>query len=138
MWYLQLCSSFLRLLWWWRIFCGSVQIFRIVFSISVENAIGILIGIAPNLYRSLWVVLTFHNINSLIHEKGYLLQYSGLENSMDCIVHGVSKSWTWLKDFHFNPWSLDIFSFRICVFSNFFHQLLVNFSTELFYLLGYI
>ena len=25
---------------------------------------------------------------------GYPLQYSGLENSMDCIVHGVSKSWT--------------------------------------------
>ena len=23
---------------------------------------------------------------------GYLLQYSGLENSMDCIVHGVAKS----------------------------------------------
>ena len=21
--------------------------------------------------------------------KGYLLQYSGLENSMDCIVHGI-------------------------------------------------
>ena len=28
-------------------------------------------------------------------------QYSGLENSMDCIVHGVAKSWTWLSDFHF-------------------------------------
>ena len=26
--------------------------------------------------------------------KGYSLQYSGLENSMDCIVHGVMKSWT--------------------------------------------
>ena len=26
--------------------------------------------------------------------KGYPLQYSGLENSMDCIVHGVTKSWT--------------------------------------------
>ena len=26
--------------------------------------------------------------------KGYRLQYSGLENSMNCIVHGVSKSWT--------------------------------------------
>ena len=26
--------------------------------------------------------------------NGYLLQYSGLENSMDCIVHGVAKSWT--------------------------------------------
>ena len=24
--------------------------------------------------------------------KGYLLQYSGLENSMDCIVHGVTES----------------------------------------------
>ena len=26
--------------------------------------------------------------------KGYPLQCSGLENSMDCIVHGVTKSWT--------------------------------------------
>ena len=26
--------------------------------------------------------------------KGYPLQYSGLENSMDCVVHGVSKSQT--------------------------------------------
>ena len=33
--------------------------------------------------------------------KGYPLQYSGLENSIDCIVHGVAKSWTWLSDFHF-------------------------------------
>ena len=24
--------------------------------------------------------------------KGYPVQYSGLENSMDCIVHGVAKS----------------------------------------------
>ena len=30
------------------------------------------------------------------------LQYSGLENSMDCIVHGVPKSWTQLSDFHFS------------------------------------
>ena len=37
--------------------------------------------------------------------KGYPLQYSGLENSMDCIVHGVAKSWTQLSDFHF-PWTL--------------------------------
>ena len=26
--------------------------------------------------------------------KDYPLQYSGLGNSMDCIVHGVAKSWT--------------------------------------------
>ena len=32
--------------------------------------------------------------------KGYPFQYSGLENSMDCIVHGVAKSWTQLRDFH--------------------------------------
>ena len=32
--------------------------------------------------------------------NGYPLQYSGLENSMDCIVHGVAKSWTQLSDFH--------------------------------------
>ena len=28
------------------------------------------------------------------------LQYSGLENSMDCIVHGFAKSWTRLSNFH--------------------------------------
>ena len=33
-------------------------------------------------------------------EKGYTLQYSVLENSMDHIVHGVAKSWTQLSDFH--------------------------------------
>ena len=33
--------------------------------------------------------------------KGYQPQYSGLENSMDSIVHGVTKSWTLLSDFHF-------------------------------------
>ena len=34
--------------------------------------------------------------------KGYPLQYSGLENSMDCIVHGVTKSQTQLSKFHFH------------------------------------
>ena len=34
-------------------------------------------------------------------EKGYPLQYFGLENSMNCIIHGVTKSWTQLSDFHF-------------------------------------
>ena len=35
-------------------------------------------------------------------EKGYPLQYSGLENSLECIVHGVTKSQTRLSDFHFS------------------------------------
>ena len=38
----------------------------------------------------------------LAKRKGYTLQCSGLENSMDCIVHGVTKSRTRLSDFHFH------------------------------------
>ena len=34
--------------------------------------------------------------------NGYLFQYSGLANSMDCIVHRVAKSQTRLSDFHFH------------------------------------
>ena len=34
--------------------------------------------------------------------KGYRLQYSGLENSMDYTVHWVTKSRTRLSDFHFH------------------------------------
>ena len=35
--------------------------------------------------------------------KGYPLQCFGLENSMDCIVHGITKNQTRLSDFHFHP-----------------------------------
>ena len=34
--------------------------------------------------------------------NGYPLQCSGLENSTDCIVHGVAKSWTRLREVHFS------------------------------------
>ena len=37
---------------------------------------------------------------------GYPLQYSGLENSKDCIDCGVSKSRTGLSDFHGLPLQL--------------------------------
>ena len=40
-------------------------------------------------------------MQKLVKAEFYPHQYSGLENSMDCIVHGVTKSWTWLSDFHF-------------------------------------
>ena len=33
--------------------------------------------------------------------KGYPLQYSGMENSMNCTVHGVTKNRTQLNDFNF-------------------------------------
>ena len=35
--------------------------------------------------------------------KGYPLQYSGLENSMGCIVHGVGKSRAGRVTFTFRP-----------------------------------
>ena len=43
--------------------------------------------------------------------KGYPLQYSVLENSMDCIDRGVAKSQTGLSDFHFT------FSLPCCLLS---------------------
>ena len=40
-------------------------------------------------------------------ERGYYpLQYSGLENSMDCVVHGITNSQTGLSDFHFRQTSM--------------------------------
>ena len=44
------------------------------------------LGLIPGLGRSLG------------EGKGYPLQYSGLGNSMDCIVHGVTKSQTRLSN----------------------------------------
>ena len=34
--------------------------------------------------------------------NSYPLQYCSLENCMDCIVHGVPKSWPRLRDFDFH------------------------------------
>ena len=33
--------------------------------------------------------------------NSYPLQYSGLENSMNCVVHGIEKGQTRLSDLHF-------------------------------------
>ena len=48
------------------------------------------LGSVPELERSLW------------KGDGYRLQCSDLENPMNCIVHVVAKSWTWLRDIHFH------------------------------------
>ena len=37
-----------------------------------------------------------------LERNGYPLQYSGLENSIDYIVHGIAKSQAQLSDFHFH------------------------------------
>ena len=53
--------------------------------------------------------------------KGYPLQYSGLENSMDYIVHGVAKGRTRLSDVKYLP--VDSFAWhpRGCISRKFFH-----------------
>ena len=52
--------------------------------------------------------------------KGYPLQYSGLENFMDCIVHGVTKSQTWLSDFHFSLSFLLLIKHQAPAYSHFY------------------
>ena len=62
--------------------------------------------------------------------NGYPLQYSDLENSMDCIVHGVTKRQTRLNNFHFlnllilmRSIVMSSLILLICVLSLFFSQL---------------
>ena len=50
--------------------------------------------------------------------KGYPLQYSDLENSMDCIVHGVTKSQTHLSNIHLYSFRLPNPSLFPCICSN--------------------
>ena len=63
----------------------------------------------PSAMKGSWV--QFPRLGRFPEEgKGYWLQYSGLENSMDCIVYGMEKSPTRLSDFHFQV--CHIFSFE--------------------------
>ena len=62
-----------------------------------------LVSLAAQLVKNLpamWVtwVRSLGWEDSSGEEKGYPFQYSGLENSMGCIVHGVAKSQTRLSD----------------------------------------
>ena len=47
--------------------------------------------------------------------KSYPLQYSGLENSMDCIVHGVAKSQIRLSHFHFCTYINEYVCMQACI-----------------------
>ena len=53
--------------------------------------------------------------------KGFPLQYSGLENFMDCIVHEVAKSQTQLSSFHFTH---SVYTTAKCKFA--FHKIIQN------------
>ena len=45
--------------------------------------------------------------------KGYPLQDSGLENPMDCIMHGIAESWTRLSELA-HPTSPALSYHRLC------------------------
>ena len=64
--------------------------------------------------------------------KGYPLQYSGLENSMDCKVHGVAKSRTWLSDFHFIYIHMCLYVWLAKSSLDIFHNILHKSASEIF------
>ena len=49
---------------------------------------------------AMWEIWVW-SLGRSLGENSYPRQYSGLENSMDCIIHAVAKRQTWLSDFHF-------------------------------------
>ena len=65
--------------------------------------------------------------------KGCPLQYSGLENSMDCIVHGVTKSQTWLSDFHFTSPSSQVMRKNVSHIFSFLKNSTLNFIFPVIY-----
>ena len=66
---------------------------------------------------------------SPVEGKGYRLQYSGLENSMDYTVHGVANSRTRLSDFHFFFWG-NVSGFLNLLVIFFFFLLFMGFSSK--------
>ena len=73
--------------------------------------------------------------------KGYPVQYSGLENSMDCRVHRVTKSQTRLSNFHYQfmmlavgfSWKPSISLKKVLSFLN-----LLSFYVNVFLVLSYV
>ena len=45
---------------------------------------------------------------SLREGNSYLLQYSGLDNPLDCLAHGVANSQTWMSNFHLLIWCVTL------------------------------
>ena len=85
--------------------------FNIYFSTNWTSLVAQLVKILPTMQET-WVQ-PLGREDSPGEGKGCPLQYSRLENSMDCTVHGVVKSWTQLSNFHFlyQLMMFNIFSF---------------------------
>ena len=78
-------------LWLYIYVCVYIYIYKTCGSAGKESAFNVGdLGSTPGLGRSPG------------EGKCYPLHYSGLENAMRCIVHGVAKSRTQLREFHFH------------------------------------
>ena len=88
----------------------SVTSNPLVSSIKPRARASLIAQLVKNLPATQETLVRFLKEDVLEKGKATPLQYSGLENSMDCIVHGVTKSQTWLSDFHFtsstDKWAL--------------------------------
>ena len=103
--------------WPSNLFPGAIEMIILSFSYRLQAfLVAQLVKNLPAMWETWVQSLGWEDL--LEKEKGYPLQYSGLENSRDCIVHGVTKSQTRLNNFHFHlrtssflsflplPWSL--------------------------------
>ena len=81
--------------WGWIIKIPDAQT-CLGFHMSGVSLVGQLVKNLPAMWE-IWV--QFLGWEDLL-ERG-MATHSSLGNSMDCIVHGVAKSWTRMSDFHF-------------------------------------
>ena len=79
---------------WDPFYCYSVYSIHSIHSTLFYGDFFLLVSDTPHIFQ-------FSSVlgRSPGEGKDYPLQYSGLENSMDCIAHGAAKSRTWLSDF---------------------------------------
>ena len=80
---------------WDHFYCYRVYSIHSIHSTLFYGDFFLLVSDTPHIFQFSLVLGT-----SPGEGKEYPLQYSGLENSMNCIAHGAAKSRTWLIDFH--------------------------------------
>ena len=98
----------------------SLSLYMCIYSLCLEQAWGFPCGSAGK--ESACSVGDLGSIPRLGRSpgegKGYPLQDSSLENSMDYTVHGVTKSQTQLSDFHWNRHERCLINTSYCYFDD--------------------
>ena len=100
---------FHKLKWLLSISCGTlspeISLLCCCFSLYLEGA-SLTAQLVKNLSARQETPVWFLGWEDLLGEgKGYPLQYSGLENSMDYVAHGVAQSRTRLSGCYFSTWN---------------------------------